>query len=461
MRGYRGGAMRSAAGKLLILLSFVWGAVNVLFAQTLVPDSSDIRKELRETWFEAPLSSVRENRTEVRTAKDGNRFQIRLEETDTTFSVVVAPRTEMSVDVYSESGKTTAMQDVYSSSVPGSWILVRNKRSGNPICVRCYFAPDSGVYVQFSPHGKSAYGDFVIFGNYCARQVPTGLPFERFYAMPFTDVVNLTKHTLPWRYTVRREGAYDTTLSMIRVIRSRLANLVYADDAMYDENGNPVSILTGAPRRMHTEDAGKMSLSSAGFVKWIADGIVYPMTRGGLKRRPLLEPTVSYDPVGFQGVVSEQYNISFALDWTRNLAAAVFSVATGKTYRYSESGVDMTEDPFAAEMTADGVKNTVGYVKDSGYPASALASLLYVFAAEYPGECYLAAIRETDRKRIPEVHAFNQCAIFFPYFDDAGKFQCAVFRNDAESTLAEFSRTFRSDFIHLVRMRTTATFNPQ
>ena len=94
--------MRSAAGKLLILLSFVWGAVNVLFAQTLVPDSSDIRKELRETWFEAPLSSVRENRTEVRTAKDGNRFQIRLEETDTTFSVVVAPRTEMSVDGYSD-----------------------------------------------------------------------------------------------------------------------------------------------------------------------------------------------------------------------------------------------------------------------------------------------------------------------------------------------------------------------
>ena len=461
MRGYRGGAMRSAAGKLLILLSFVWGAVNVLFAQTLVPDSSDIRKELRETWFEAPLSSVRENRTEVRTAKGGNRFQIRLEETDTTFSVVVAPRTEMPVDVYSESGKTTAMQDVYSSSAPGAWLLIRNKRSGNPICVRYYFAPDSGVYVQFSPHGKSAYGDFVIFGNYCARQVPTGLPFERFYAMPFTDVVNLTKHTLPWRYTVRQEGAYDTTLSMIRVIRSRLANLIYADDAMYDENGNPVSILTGAPRRMHAEDAGKMSLSSAGFVKWIADGIVYPMTSGGLKRRPLLEPTVSCDPVGFQGIVSEQYNISFALDWTRNLAAAVFSVATGKTYRYPESGVDMTEDPFAAEMTADGIKNTVGYVKDSGYPASALASLLYVFAAEYPGECYLAAIRETDRKRIPEVHAFNQCAIFFPYFDDAGKFQCAVFRNDAESTLGEFSRTFRSDFIHLVRMRTTATFNPQ
>ena len=121
----------------------------------------------------------------------------------------------------------------------------------------------------------------------------------------------------------------------------------------------------------------------------------------------------------------------------------------------------MSEDPFAAEMTADGIKNTVGYVKDSGYPASSLASLLYVFAVEYPGECYLAAIRETDRKRIPEVHAFNQCAIFFPYFDTAGKFQCAVFRNNAESTLAEFSRTFRNDFIHLTRMRTTATFKPQ
>lgn len=461
MRGQGRKSMRSIAGKLLILFFFACGAANVLFALNVIPDSSDIRKELRETWFEAPLSSVRENRTEVRTAKDGNRFQIRLEETDTTFSVVVAPRTEMPVDVYSESGKETAMQDVYSSSAPGSWLLIRDKRSGNPICVRYYFAADSGVYIQFSPIGKNAYGDFVIFGNYCARQVPTGLPFERFYAMSFSDIAALTKHTLPWHCVAIHEDAYDTTLSMIRVIRSRLANLVYADDAMYDENGNPVSILTGAPRRMHAEDAGKMSLSSAGFVKWIADGIVYPMTKGALKRRPLLEPTVTYDPVGFQGVLSEKYNISFALDWTRNLAAAVFSVATGKTCLYPESGVDMSEDPFAAEMTADGIKNTVGYVKDSGYPASSLASLLYVFAVEYPGECYLAAIRETDRKRIPEVHAFNQCAIFFPYFDTAGKFQCAVFRNNAESTLAEFSRTFRNDFIHLTRMRTTATFNPQ
>ena len=452
--------MRNPVGTLLILLSFVCGAVSV-FAQSAVPDSSDIRKELRETWFEAPLASVRENRTEVRTAKDGNRFQIRLEETDTTFSVVVAPRTEMPVDVYSESGKKSAVQDVYLSSAPGAWLLVRDKRSGNPLRIRYYFAPDSGVYVQFSPLGKSAYADFVVFGSYCARQVPTGIPFERFYAMSFSDALSLTKNTLPWRYASFHEGAYDTTLSMIRIIRSRLANLVYADDAMYDEGGNPVSILTGAPRRMHAEDAGKMSLSSAGFVKWIADGIVYPMTRGGLKRPPLLEPTVRYDPVGYQGVLSEKYNISFALDWTRNLAAAVFSVATGKTYRYPESGVDMTEDPFASEMTADGIKNTVGYVKDSGYSASALAPLLYVFASEYPGECYLAAIRETDRKRIPEVHTFNQCAIFFPYFDDTGKFQCAVFRNNSESTLGEFIRAFRGDFVHLVRMRTTANFKPQ
>ena len=55
-----------------------------------VPDSSEIRKDLIETWFEAPLLNVRLNRPEIRTNKIGEKFQIRLEETDDYFEVVRA-----------------------------------------------------------------------------------------------------------------------------------------------------------------------------------------------------------------------------------------------------------------------------------------------------------------------------------------------------------------------------------
>lgn len=431
-----------------------------------IPDSSEIRRSLVETWFEAPLDIIRANRQELRMNASGEQFQVRLEESESTFTVFVSPRAELPVDVYSDKGKRTEMQNVYPGDAPGSWALVRDKFSGSPLCIKYYFAEDSGVYVQFVPSENAAYADFIIFGGYAARQVPTGLPFDRFYTATLADVMSWTKNTLPWKYTPSHSGMYHSTLQMINVIREKLPGLVYADDAMYDENDEPVYISTGKRREIPDEDADKISLSSAGFIKWIADGLVNPIAGSSLKREPLLVRTVDYDPIGYQGRLSEKYSISFALDWTRNIAAAVLSVNTGKKYLYSQSGTDMTEEPFSAEVTAAGANTPAGYVrdtgyiKDTGYSAGVLKPLMYVFASEYPGECYLAAIRETDRKVVPEVKVFNQCAVLFPYFDTEGKFNCVVFRNGAESTIDDFCRNNSSNFIHLTRMRTSDKFFP-
>ncbi|MBQ9494054.1 MAG: hypothetical protein IJR50_00270 [Treponema sp.] len=435
---------------------------SLAFTQSLrIPDSAEIRGALVETWFEAPLSEVRLNSPEVRVTNGGEQFQIRMEESETTFSIIVAPRASLSVDVYTGAEKRTVVQAVYPQDAQGSWVLVRDKHTGNPRAIRYYVAADSGVYVQFTPFREHAAGDFIILGAYAARQIPTGVPFERFYALSFADVMHLTRYTLPWQYVEHYVDRYDASLYMIQKIREKLSNLVYAEDAMYDEQGNPVYVTTGLPRPMHVTDAGKLSLSSAGFVKWIADGIVYPLTGGALLRAPLLVQTASFDAIGHQGIMQEKYSTSFALDWTRNIAAAILSVYTGRTYLYAQSGIDMTAEPFTAQLTAEGIKNTAGYVKNSGYDALALPSLMYAFASEYPGECYFAAIRETDRTKSPEVQFFSQCAIIFPYFDSNGRFQCVVFRNGAEYSLADFCRTFYGSFVHLTRVRTTKNFDPQ
>lgn len=426
-----------------------------------VPDSAEIRKDLIETWFEAPLADVRMNRPEVRKNSIGQEFQIRLEESDTTFTIFVSPHASLAVDVYSDRGKKTIIQDVYPGDAEGSWILVRDKLTGNPIRIRWYFSADSDVYVQFSPLKENAYGDFIIFGGYAARQVPSGLPFERFYTASFADITAWTKNTMPWKYAFPRTDLYHSTLQMVNVIREKLPGLVYAEDAMYDENDEPVSVSTGRPRDIHEEDSDKISLSSAGFIKWIADGIVEPAAGSSLKRAPLIIPTVEYKEDGYQGILARSYSTSFSLDWTRNIAAAVFSVYTGKTYLYPQSGVDVTEEPFSAELSPQGIRNTSGYVKDSGYPASFIKPLMYVLACEHPEECYLAAMRGTDRSHAPEVKAFNECAVLFPYFDSEGRFACTVFRNGAESSVDDFCRFYRDDFIHLVRMRTTEKFFPQ
>ena len=69
-----------------------------------VPDSSDIRKIIAENWFEESLSQVRDNHTELRSNSIGQVFQVRLEETRDIFSIIVAPETQLPVDLYTQDG---------------------------------------------------------------------------------------------------------------------------------------------------------------------------------------------------------------------------------------------------------------------------------------------------------------------------------------------------------------------
>lgn len=424
-----------------------------------VPDSSEIRKDLIETWFEAPLLNVRLNRPEIRTNKIGEKFQIRLEETDDYFTIFVSPHAMLEVDVYSDKGKSTEMQDIYPGDAVGSWILVRDKKTGNPIRIRYYFAEDSEVYVQFFPNNKMAYADLVIYGNYAAKGVSTGVPFSRFFTSSFESVVKWTSKMIPWEYTKIYRDNYPSTIRMINTIQEKMKNIVFTEDAMYDENIEPVYISSGKPRKIEKEDIGKITVSGAGFLKWIADGIIEPITGGRLKREPLIVQTVEYKDIGYQGILSESYALSFSLDWIRNLASAIVSVRSGHNYMFNESGVDVDIEPFAARFTEQGIKNTEGYIHDSGYSVQSLKALLYVLAAIEPETFYFGAIRETHRKT-PEVKVFNECVALFPYFDSEGHFQLVIFKDGTTIPYDEFFNRYCLDTISLVKVRATNEFYP-
>ena len=106
------------------------------------------------------------------------------------------------------------MQDIYPGDAVGSWILVRDKKTGNPIRIRYYFAEDSEVYVQFFPNNKMAYADLVIYGNYAAKGVSTGVPFSRFFTSSFESVVKWTSKMIPWEYTKIYRDNYPSTIRM-------------------------------------------------------------------------------------------------------------------------------------------------------------------------------------------------------------------------------------------------------
>ena len=426
-----------------------------------IPDSSEIRKGLRERWFEASLADVRMNLPEIYDNKAGEKFQVRLEETDSTYMIFVAPCSTINVKVYSSKGVSYEQQEVYPGEAPGSWVLVCDKKTEKPLRIRWYFSVDSDVYIQFTPYGKTAIADLLIYGNYASKGSSTGIPFTALYDVSFEDVIKMTSISLPWKYVTVDGDKYGSVLQMAGVIQQNLGRIMYVQNAVYNEDGELVQMTNGKPFDTDDLDPTKLYLSSPGFVKWIADGLVEPIAGSKLKREPLTVETVSVKENGYQGVLSQKYNLFFSLDWIRNIAAAVVSVNNGRVYMYNESGADVTINPFAATITNAGTLNTVTFIEDTGYNVSVLKSLLYVLAATESGNFYFGAIRETDKTVTPEIKVFNDCVAFFPYFSSNGSFGCFVFMNGKQISLDDFCMIYADSYVYLTRARASNNFYPE
>lgn len=429
-----------------------------------IPDSSEIRSKIAESWFSPDLSELRQKRTELHSNSIGQNFQVRMEENTDYFYVIVAPETFLSVDVYTENGVKTNTVSEYLKDAAGSWILTRDIRTGKNISIRFYFAADSDVYVQFSPSkdGKKSFADFLIDRKFVSRGVPVGVAFEYFYSSPFADVVQLTQKSLPWRYTEIYPEQFYGSLRMISVIRKNLPRVKYEWDACYDENGNPIRISDGQPREISEEKlkANSLTLSEAGFVKWITDGLIEAQAGSSSFLKPLLRPTTSSNPVGYVGIKGQKENLSFTLDWTRNLAAARLSIQTRKNYLYEDSGVDVDIEPFSSELTANGINSVAGYIKNSGYEIKDLKSILYVLAVTDPTYFYLAAVRRriAPADGRPEYYVFDKAAAVFPFFDKSKRFGCVIFDSGEEMTLSQFIKKYPDCYVNLSRVLTSDRF---
>lgn len=456
-----------------------------------IPDSAEIRKVIKDSWLTAPLDEVRRKNVEFRRNEIDTKFQIRLEEGVDEFEIIVSPQTFLKVESIDGSRSSVEQMEVYAEGSPGSWVLYRRKDTGAPSKLRWYFNTDAEVYIQFSPSEGKTYADLVIFNGYAARSVPVGITFEQLYTCSFADVRRLTEKSIPWQKVTVIPKQYHASLQMAAVINKEIPFIDYADDACYNEYGELYSIKTGKPYDIgdkndddiytnihendvlpfaeeNTEDTAsaaaeqpkRLTLSGPGFIKWIVDGLIEPRTGAKTKISDMLQNTVTYNDLGKNGVLNQKYNLSFSLDWVRNLAAADLSSRSSRTYTYKNAGIDVTVEPFASEIVNGKLQSTAGYLKDTGYSVKRLKGLLYVLAVTEPGYCYLAAIRQPSTVVHDEM-VFNECAIFFPYFDDVGRFGCFVFQNGREMTIEAFCGKYSSAFVHLERVKAQDSFFPQ
>lgn len=442
-----------------LVLFFVFTSVFAEYSSLGIPDSSDIRKELVETWFEASLDEIRDNIAEIRSNQAGQKFRISIEESSSTYAIVVAAGKIAEVNVYSNDGVTRVPEYVYPGTLPGTWVLLKDKKTEKPLSIRYYFTGDSEVYVQFTQYGKVALADLIIFGYYASKGSPTGVPFSTFYTASLDDVIKLTKKSIPWNYVLVNNSLYDGTLTMISEINRLIPKIVLLDNAMYDEDDKLINVIDGKPFDLIGGEDDRLYLSNAGCVKWVADGLVFPVSHTRLKRGPLVQSTVNVNDIGYQGILAQKNSLYFSLDWVRNIASAVISVNTGRKYLYTESGVDVNINPFSSAVTKEGNSNTINYIKNTGYDIKLVKSLLYVLAATEPDTVYLGAIREVSRDVKPEVKVFNKCAVFLPYFNNDNAFNCKVFFNGRMMSLEDFILIYGDSFVYFTRMRASQKFS--
>lgn len=483
------------AGSLFAVIAMLVAAVPARadYCRLGIPDSRTIRERVIGTWLEAPVADVRARQPELMHDDAGNTFQIRAEESGKELAIIIAPGAD---------------DGSFPADAPGSWVLFReNARSGKALRLQLYFNKDADVHAEFRNGDNKTFGDMIVFGCYAARSVPVGVSFRSLYLLSFDEVVDMTSATLPWGKVTAEPGQYEHVLQMVDIMRLWQPQTVFTDDACYNENGELYSIRLNEPlaaaadvddyaadggeeENVYIKDpaqraaqnaapsgtSGKLMMSNAGFVKWVADGIIEPATGSRTKVSEMKSPTVNYNSLGKNGVTSQGWNISFTLDWCRNLAVEALNARSSRrTYQYKmgskdETGVDVDIKPFVADISGGKIVRTTGYTKDTGYSLRELKALLYVLAVTEPRYIYFGAIKQyssetadggTGRKGSNLDFVFNSCVVFMPYFDDDGRFDCRVFSSGTESDLDSFVASQKNSYVHLERVKSSEFFAPR
>lgn len=360
---------------------------------------------------------------------------------------------------------------VFDTRIPqGTWVLRRDKKTGEPISITIYLRESSDLFIVLHPAKNERIKDkslidFCLFGAYVRRDVAIAFDFESLYYTPLNQLKERTKNVLPWEI-FSPLTIYSTVEATSKIVAQKMKSLVYIDDGAFDENGVPRYIETGATQteseiryasNIAKIPAGKKirgGVNNFGFVKWIVDGIIKPVAGSGTYINSL-KKTTDVPNTGFTKSFLEKRNLFLGLDWIRNLAAARLSLTMQKTVYPHQLGVDVKVEPFSFSLPVQPnptiKQKFAGYFKSAGYQIEYLKPLLYYLACTEPGNFYLATVNyETGT---PSLRQYNHVVAIFPYFDLLGIFHIDIYENATSTNIERFVGMNRGSFISLVRVK--------
>jgi len=407
--------------------------------------------------MEAPVR-VLALRPRIETLESGERVQVSTQAGREEFRVMFSRELQRGTSVTSR--RPTGE---FPGWAQGSWMITRRRDTGAGTQIRIFLRSDQNTHIQFSPLGADrSQLDVVLYGGYIARGIPIAVPFERLYVLPINDVIRLVEDKFPMRYFEPVAANYTDTRRFIENVRPLLRGLRFADDGALDENNNYVLIETG--QRQNARTAG---LNCSGFLKWLIDGMIRPVTGERLTIPPLKAP---FHPRGstFTENFEEPRDIFFGLDWNRNLAS-IANIALRTPAHGTLNEFEVRSERFSSILVNQNrtfvINSYPGFLNEAGYGVEGLHPLLYTLAIDEPFNFYLAALNRefhnpANPRGTPRLRQYFHVSALIPYFDENGEFRIVVFESAAETTFTGFLNRQRNNYVNLVRVPVVPRFDP-
>ncbi|MFH2115559.1 MAG: hypothetical protein ABIJ86_13750 [Spirochaetota bacterium] len=422
-----------------------------------IPDSADIRARLWTSAINAGPVTAMAMRPKIETNPWGS-WRVSVDRGSDAFYLSIIPARQSSIAA--SGGASAAAASSYPQYAQGTWIIKRSTSTGNFLQVKIFLRSDPGTFARIYPFDERSRMDIVAYGGVLYREVILPLSFEDSLRSPLSRIMNLTTDVVDWSLFSPDPALHAETRSLAASIRSWLPGLRYDDDGALDADGRPVYIASLLPQ-------GPLpGLNCSGFVKWIADGILYPLTGSWLSVAAIKERMTDWRGSSFTEKFEESHDPFFGLDWSRALAREAWQVMYPGRNEESPLAHDVSDPPFALIVSdsnpvngGSSYRSFTDNFDDAGIEVAGLKATLFLLASREPGRFYLAQFNARDPDP-PRLRRYFHIAALFPYFDTDGIFKVAVFESAEETSLDRILGSSSYEYVKLVRMPASARFEP-
>jgi len=386
-----------------------------------IPDSFAARKAYADL-LQAPLNELKNYKPKKVQDLTSGRWM--------SFSIDEGSKTEL-VYLYVFDKKTN----------PGSTAVYRNRATGQLQRMEVVLRQNPGIILRFEAEGDRSRASIIYGENeyYLYRRVKVSLSLDRLVRLPLSTIMDTGAGRFDWGSFLARPDAsyYKPVQYMVDQIRKNLPNLPDDEDGAPDEEGylTKISDLSRGTVK---------GMNCSGFAKWIADGLYRAVKGRGMNINDLKEVHYGLRGSGFASAYEELRQPYFGLDWLRNIACEVFEARTNRKLDSYEA-----RDVRGLQF--------VPYLEDKGFTLGDLELALFTLALKEPGNFYFASVNGEWGSN-PTLWQHYHVIAFFPYLDEQGAFQIAVFERNTESSMASVKRRYPNEYFHLVKMVASEEF---